>query len=59
MGGLDPVTKAAISEWFTGEELVSFLGTPVDLLIDLLEEDILDNLTEVLEEINFERQDDE
>lgn len=51
---LDPVLKEAIIAYFEGWELVELLEVPIETVVELLEEHILDELTIVQEELGWE-----
>lgn len=45
--------KNAIIAYFEGHELVDFLGVPTEDLVDLLEEYIIDNISDVTDELGM------
>lgn len=53
--GLDPVLKNAIVAYFEGWELVDYLEVPIDVVVELLEEYIIDNMEDISDRIGFER----
>lgn len=56
---LDPVLKNAIIDFFEGWELVEFLRTPTEELVELLENDIIDNQDWIAEYIGYNTEEDE
>lgn len=50
---LDPSFKSAISDRLNGWELVEFLDIPIEDIVELFEEEILDNIEEIKELIGF------
>lgn len=50
---LDDSLKKAISDRLFGWELIEFLDIDIEEVIEIFEEEILDNLTEIKEVINY------
>ena len=53
MSKLDPLTRDAISDTMMGWELVEYLQIPIDTIIDLLEDEILENIDDVEEYVGI------
>lgn len=56
-GELSPLVKLALIDKFEGWELVEFLNIPIEKIVELLEEDILDNLEDIYEELDLNIED--
>jgi hypothetical protein len=50
---LDNILKSAICDRLEGWELIEFLNIPIEDIVELFEEDILDNLEEVKDFITY------
>jgi hypothetical protein len=50
---LDNILKSAICDRLEGWELVEFLNIPIEDIVELFEEEILDNVTEVKDFITY------
>ena len=50
---MDDNFKKALADFFTAQELVDFLGIPVEDIIEVFEEDIKDFEDELKEEMNY------
>ena len=58
-GKLDGDMKNAIVAYFEGFELVEFMQVPVEVIVELLEDYILDNLLDISDEIGYNNGTDE
>lgn len=56
---LNPALRNALIDFFEGWELVEFLRTPTEVLVDLLEDDIIDNQHDLAEFIGFDLEDED
>lgn len=56
---LDRELKNAIIAYFEGYELVEYMQVSVEDIIELLEEHVLDNITDIKEEIGYNNDTDE
>jgi len=56
-GELSPLIRNALIDKYEGWELVEFLNISIDRIVDLLEEDILDNIEDICEELDFNTED--
>ena len=50
---LDNILKSAICDRLEGWELIEFLNIPIEDIVELFEEDILDNITDVKDFIDY------
>lgn len=56
---LDPELRGAIIAYFEGWELVDFLRVPIDVVVDVLEDYVIDNVDEVEEFIGYNSEDED
>ena len=54
---MDDNFKKALADFFTAEELVAFLGIPVEDIIEVFEEDIKDFEDDLKDELNYKDND--
>ena len=59
MSKIDPLTKAAICDTMEGWEMVDFLQIPIETIVEMFEDEILENMDDVLDFANIRSINDE
>jgi len=54
-GEISPMVIEALIDRFEGWELVEFLDVPIERIVQLLEEEIIDNIEDIEEELQLNK----